>query len=338
MTERLKGWLYEENSSQRRDVFVEIDDGGSLRLGGQALCSWLAVTVSDRIGQIPRRLRLPDGRVLETQDNETVDRLEIRFNRQASARLLHRLESRWRWAAAALAATVLLGWLTVAYGIPLAANRLAFALPQSLLTMASQQTLEAFDQLAFHPSMLEEKRKAEIEALLKRAAKAADSDHHYRLALRDAGKIGANAFALPDGTIVMTDQLADLAESDLEILAVFAHEIGHVEMRHGMQRMVQSSAMAAMALFVLGDVSDVLTALPAMLLESAYSRDFEREADLFAVALMRKLSLPPAHLAAFLERMEKAEGQTSAPAWLSTHPPTPDRLRLIREADALQRP
>ncbi|CAA6603556.1 Peptidase M48 Ste24p [Rhodospirillaceae bacterium LM-1] len=336
--ERLTGWLYERNSSSRSKAILDVDANGRTSIDGVVLGAWRAIQVSDRIGNVPRRLTLQDGRVLETLDNDAVDRLEIRFQGQASARILHRLESRWRWAAAALAATILLGWLTIAYGIPLAANRLAFALPQTLLAMASQQTLEAFDQLAFHPSKLEEKRQSEIEALLLRAAKAADSDYDYRLVLRDGGKIGANAFALPDGAIVMTDQLVDLAENDLQILAVIAHEIGHVERRHGMQRMVQSSAMAAVALFVLGDVSQVLAALPAMLLESAYSRDFEREADLFAVALMRELSLPPAHLADFLERMEKEDGQASVPGWLSTHPPTPERLRLIREAEMPPRP
>ncbi len=54
--------------------------------------------------------------------------------------------------------------------------------------------------------------------------------------------IGANAFALPGGIVIVTDQLMQLAEHDDEILAVLAHEIGHVKHRHVLRGLPQDSA------------------------------------------------------------------------------------------------
>ena len=54
------------------------------------------------------------------------------------------------------------------------------------------------------------------------------------LLFRDGGKFGANAFALPSGKIIVTDQLASLL-NDEQIVGVLAHELGHVVYRHGMR-------------------------------------------------------------------------------------------------------
>ncbi len=48
--------------------------------------------------------------------------------------------------------------------------------------------------------------------------------------------VGANAFALPSGIVVMTDELVELAKTDDELVAVLAHEIGHVRGRHALRQ------------------------------------------------------------------------------------------------------
>ena len=58
--------------------------------------------------------------------------------------------------------------------------------------------------------------------------KPLDDGHVYQLEFRHGGYIDANAFALPSGIIVMTDELVELAKSDDELISVLAHEIGHV--------------------------------------------------------------------------------------------------------------
>jgi predicted Zn-dependent protease len=186
--------------------------------------------------------------------------------------------------------------------------------------------------MALRPSGLLPARQKEIAALLRRAGEAAGAPDRFTLQMRDGGPIGANAFALPDGTIIVTDQLVQLAEQDEEILAVLAHEVGHVEGRHGMQRIAQSTALGMLLTLVTGDVSQVaavVSALPAMLIEAGYSRDFEREADARAVSLLNAMGVPPSHLARFLERMQAKLGKESGPSWLASHPPTKERMQAI---------
>ena len=81
------------------------------------------------------------------------------------------------------------------------------------------------------------------------------------------GALGPNAFALPAGTIVITDELVQLARHDDELRAVFAHEIGHITGRHAMRMLLQNSATALLAVGLLGDVSAVSSmtaAVPAV--------------------------------------------------------------------------
>jgi len=330
--QRLGGWLYPAGSARRTTVVASVDDSGELSVetpDGALRAHWAMLQVSDRVGDIPRRLTFPGGEVLESADNDAIDRMERRWRRRRAGALLHLIEQRWRWALGAVAIAGVIGWLTVTQGVPYAARRIAFALPADTLASTSAQTLAALDRLVFHKSTLPEARQAQVAALLARVAAAAGVPARFRLESRDGGRIGANAFALPDGTIVVTDQLVELAENDEQILAVLAHEIGHVDRRHGLQRMAQSAALALVALFVLGDVSQVLGVLPTTMIESAYSRDFEREADSHAIDLLNAIGVPPSSLARFLERLQASHGREPGLSWLASHPSTPERVRAI---------
>lgn len=158
-------------------------------------------------------------------------------------------------------------------------------------------------------------------------------DLHLSIRFRKGGRIGPNAFALPGGTVVFTDEIVTLAEHDDELLAVLAHEVGHVANRHGMRRVVQDSLLAFALMAVTGDVSgtsELFYGLPVMLTELAYSREFEKEADRHALAYLRSHEIPTVHFARILRRMEKKEGgKGSKGGWwgyLSTHPMTEERL------------
>jgi Zn-dependent protease with chaperone function len=59
---------------------------------------------------------------------------------------------------------------------------------------------------------------------------------NMQLLFRDGGSVGANAFALPGGTVIATDQFIQLSENDDEIIAVLAHEIGHVRHQHSLRQ------------------------------------------------------------------------------------------------------
>ena len=84
----------------------------------------------------------------------------------------------------------------------------------------------------------------------------------HRLVFRKS-RIGPNAFALPGGTMVMTDQLVELVDHDDAVLTgVLAHELGHLQARHGMRMLVQATAIGAVSSLVFGDFSALPPPLP----------------------------------------------------------------------------
>ena len=89
--------------------------------------------------------------------------------------------------------------------------------------------------------------------------------------------------ALPSGTLIVTDAFVMLAANDDEIVSVLAHEAGHVEHHHGLRLVFQNSVVALVITWLVGDVSTLLAAAPTALLQAKYSRDFERDADAYAV-------------------------------------------------------
>lgn len=296
-----------------------------------------ALRASSRLGNTPRHLYFPDGTSFTTEDNEAVDRLWAHAHPRAG--FVHRLESRWRAIALALVVTVSVVFSGLYWGVPAGARYIAFQLPVSVNLETERLALQVLDRSAFRSSRLEAD---ERERLLERFQPLMDASETgglpLRVEFRDAShSFGANALALPGGTIVFTDQLVRLARNDDELVAILAHEIGHIVERHAMRRTVQASALSVAAILLMGDVSSVAGAaasLPIILTESGYSRAFEREADRHAVQLLHAHGVAPQRLAEILHRLDPGD---DGPGYLSTHPPTPERMRNIeRDAAALR--
>jgi Zn-dependent protease with chaperone function len=80
-----------------------------------------------------------------------------------------------------------------------------------------------------------------------------------------------------------------------------------------------------------GAVAQLAARLPALLLESGYSRAFEREADLYACRALTRLGVGPEPLARALERLAaEPSGGASLPSWVSSHPDTDERVAAVR--------
>jgi Zn-dependent protease with chaperone function len=194
--------------------------------------------------------------------------------------------------------------------------------------------LRALDD-SFGESELDEARRARVRAAFERVAVYAHLSHPARLEFRAGGEMGANALALPGGTVVVTDELVALSEDDDEIAAVFAHELGHLEHRHGVRAVLQALGIGTLVAGALGDFDSagVATAIP-MLLQLQYSRAFEREADAFAADVLADAQIDPRALGRMLARIEASEPEgAELPAYLSTHPPTEERRRALEAAE-----
>lgn len=146
----------------------------------------------------------------------------------------------------------------------------------------------------------------------------------------------ANAFALPGGNLVVHTGLIRAARSAEQVAGVLAHEIAHVERRHGMRRIARSlGVVAAFELFI-GDVSGFAGVAVDLLREGAinsYSREQEQQADFDAVKTLKRARINPGALAEFLDLLRRQEpGLPSALEWLGTHPDLGQRVADIRTA------
>lgn len=300
------------------------------------------VTVSSRLGRTPRFLRFPDGGCFETADNDAIDRLLTPL--RPAHDLAHRLESRLRYVALGLLVTVAVVWGGVRYGIPALAQTVAYALPPAVDRQIGDGALELLDAQLLGPSTLDAAEQARLQAVFAPLLAPVSTPARPVTVVFRAGRhgLGANALALPSGTIVFTDQLVRLAVRDEELLAVLAHEIGHVEGRHALRQVLQASALGLVVTAVTGDVSSVsslVTAIPVLLTQLGYSRSFEFEADRYAVRTLATQGIPAAHFGAMLSRLDRdpdckpeADCAASESGWqdyLSTHPATEERLRAL---------
>jgi predicted Zn-dependent protease len=100
--------------------------------------------------------------------------------------------------------------------------------------------------------------------------------------------------------------------------------------RHIMQRIVQGSAVGALATVLFGDISAVTANIPMVMLDMKYSRDAEREADDYAIAMLKENGIDLSNLIMTFAKLEKQTGN-SAP-YLSSHPPASERAERIRKA------
>ena len=263
--------------------------------------------LSDRLGNTPRSLTLPDGARVITSDNDTVDRL---MGEPPSARLVHWLETRWSMALLALACTIGIVWAGIVYGVPALAESVAMRVPPQAEQQLAAGALDSLDRSVFAPSQLPQARTAELSRRFDDVRRALGVQDARPLEFRST-RLGANAFALPGGLVVVTDDLVTLAQHDDEVIAVLAHELGHVQHRHALRYVLQNATTVLVIAALTGDVassSALAAALPAMLIQAQYSRTFEREADRFALDSLRRLGIAPRRFADILLRLQQARG------------------------------
>ena len=337
-TRTVSGWLFEAGRSAKYAAVLERPPDGRLAIVADGLprrsyADKDLTAISDRIGAIPRRLTFADGAVFETQDNSGIDSL-LSDRLAASETFLSRLEVfHPRLIIIALIAIGLV-YATVRYALPVLANIAAAVTPTPIVKVIDRGSLEAIDRAFLEPSELNRTRKDEIAAGFSAVAQNADTGEiGLQLLFRDGGIVGPNAFALPGGTIIMTDQLVGLAGSDDQIFGVLAHEIAHVEERHSLRQIYRSLGIAALIAMIGGDsgeiVEDVL-AQGSLLLTLSYSRRFETQADRRAVELMKRAGRDPAALAAILERITAKSPGSGEAGWFTTHPGIEGRAEAIR--------
>lgn len=347
----IRGSFFDGRSSRARAAQLRASGGhlGVFAEDGAPLTKMLPVAelkISSRIGDTPRYIRFPDGGQFETRDHETLER-ELAQHRGHPG-LAHLLESRWRYLPPALAIVIGFVWWAVAVGVPWSAKVLAFSLPQESSQWIEQGTLHFLDRHVLAPSTLPEARRVHLQQRFANFIQPWQDGQSLKVLFRSgADTIEANALALPSGTIVFTDELVRLAEHDEELLAVLAHEVGHVRERHSLRQGLQDSALTLVLVAVVGDVSALTSlagSMPLVLTQMGYSRAFEREADDFAVQALQQQGVEVRHLANILRRLAQSHCDEDADpeacmdsdqdwrGYWSTHPGTRERIERLHRS------
>lgn len=150
-----------------------------------------------------------------------------------------------------------------------------------------------------------------------------------------------NAFALPGGNIGVHTGLILGAQNESELASVLGHEIAHVTQEH-ISRMVAAQSqgywptLAALGLALLASRSNPSLASAAIASTQAlsiqnqlnYTREYEREADRIGYETLTKAGFDPRGMSSFFSKLQRTNRlyDTSAPAYLRTHPLTSERI------------
>lgn len=325
-----------------REGRLHIDGEGVSRQEAVRAVSW-----PERQRHGRRQAYLPGHGMLSCADAAAWDAW-ARANGLSDSRVVRAMQS-WRWAL--VSALAIIGVLIAAYrwGTPLAAELVLAVCPPVVDETIGTSVMASIEKQWLQPTKLTADRQAALRTRFEQAvqrsqqAPGAKPLPAWSLNFRSTPErgIGANAFAIPGGQIIVTDAMVELLADRPDVLmGVLGHELGHVQRRHGMRMLVQATLLAALSSAVIGDFSSLLTAAPALLGQMAYSRGFEFEADESAARLMRANGSDPADFALLFERMAAQRGHggkaarpaVELPIGLSSHPPDAERVKRIKEA------
>ncbi|MDO3386077.1 M48 family metallopeptidase [Gilvimarinus sp. SDUM040013] len=311
----IHGKWYSGSSAQPTEALLSVSDDGQLRVtaqsDGRVLAQELAAVaaISSRLGNTARFIKFDSGASFETRDNEQVDAIQKQWQGGRKG-LLHALESHMGLVVASAVIVAALMWGGAIWGVPAASKAIAYKLPQDSLDTVAEETLAILDRIHFAPSELSDVRKAELH---KHFAPVLAEYPQLPLTVifRHGGEIGANAFALPNGTMIFTDEMVELAHSDDELVAVLAHEIGHVALRHSMRAAIANTILGFVYVTLVGDgtaLSDLMIGLPVALTTFSYSRSHETEADEFSAAYLDRSNIDRTRFIDLMHRL----GETAA--------------------------
>ena len=180
--------------------------------------------------------------------------------------------------------------------------------------------------------------RAALDTMLTRLTDGRDLQYEIDVLVFDHPML--NAFAAPGGQVVLMRGLLENASGPDAVAAVLAHEIGHVERRDATRHALRAAGSAGLLSMILGDFTGGTLAviLGERMLQASYTREAEREADLFALDMLGAAGVDSSGMATFFDDLTELENaRPSLPVYLNTHPASADRAARARaHAEAQQ--
>ena len=334
----LTGFVYLQGSSRRTDarldcaqhdgvawVCIIATDGAEL-----ARSPLSEVQIDAALGRTARKLSFADGTVFETSDHDGFAQLD---GNSHGARL-HRLERFGPHLIGFTIACLAGAYLLWRYGLDILAALAVAMTPAVVVEQIDRGTLQTIDYVMAEPSRLNEAEKDRARMIYERViAVLPDEERNARdftLLFRDMPSVGPNAFALPGGTMVMTDDLIRSFANENVLAGILGHEIGHVVEEHGLRRLYRSLGAHILVALLAGETGPLMEDLLLegnALLALSYGRKQETSADEFGLTLSHRAGYDPAGLKQFFEALSNMMGEEIQ--WMSSHPSHENRIKAI---------
>jgi Zn-dependent protease with chaperone function len=348
----ISGIYFDGRNSTAHRVQIKFREHAVVLLGQgiELLFAPNEIKLAEPYSHAPVLLELGNGAHCEIQ--ERADKKSVLRALRYKPSMVERWQSKWHGALGAVVVMIGLLFCAFHWGIPRLTTVLVARIPASVELDIGAQMLPVLDQNLFQPSGLSDQRMKQVRVIFQKIAPA-HPRIPMRLVFRIAPRLGANAVALPDGTIVVTDQMivaivgksGDLTgERANQLAGVLAHEIGHIEHRHTLQALLSNSAVLAISASLFGDYSALVTAIPTIVIGNEYSREMESEADDYAIQTLKEHQISPICMAEVFESLQRLSAKNafnSAPKWMrimsdysSNHPATALRIQRFRDAAA----
>jgi len=142
-----------------------------------------------------------------------------------------------------------------------------------------------------------------------------------------------NAFAIPNGHLIVYSGLIINSDNQEELTGVICHEIAHIQLNHVMKKLIKEIGLTVLISMTTGNGgSEIVKETAKMLSSSAFDRTLEKEADIKAVDYLINAKVNPEPFANFLYKLSDIENETTKYlTWTSTHPDSKERAKYIVE-------
>jgi predicted Zn-dependent protease len=161
-----------------------------------------------------------------------------------------------------------------------------------------------------------------------------DTAYDYTIVVLDDPQV--NAFTIPGGNIYVFKGLISFCDSPEQLAAVLAHEMGHVEKRHTVDRLVREFGLSILFSIMTGGDSVLLSDVYQTLISTGFSRSQEKEADQFALELLEDANISPKSIASFFRKLNRENlAYNEKIELIMTHPHNNARIKasLAYEVD-----
>jgi Zn-dependent protease with chaperone function len=337
-TLEVPGKFYLLGRSQCLPVTVLMTASGGLRivdLSNQLLVETAnsQIKVAEKLASVPREFSLHDQGLVVVDSTAAVDTWIASNSKQNKVSKLEKSMS------TVLLCTILVPiflFVFFKYLIPSSAILFADYVPKSLVNIASKHTLSALDSSILAETSLDDETRNNYQNMWQDVISKIDVPTQFNIQFRQSETMGANAFALPNGTIVITDELVKLIDDDHDLLtAILLHEIGHIEHKHSMRLISEALATSIAVNYFfadLGGLVEFFAGISNTVVQNQFSQKLEWEADNYALSKLDELGMDRESFADAMKKLaDTLPKESKLTLLLQSHPSMQSRIDNARD-------